>query len=427
MSEIAVGSIGLPPGPPAARNAPAPGQEWLTSLWQEVYTVDASSMLHGATTVTPLEQPGLWHFVRTVAQEVGSPAPEQVRVVGDSHVVTHEDPFSLDIGVPLLLALDQGDLAEIVTRALTDRMVDRGEAVAPVRHRPSRLGRLGRLLGGAGATTSDEPTGKSQSRLEDAIATATQWWIDEFVLPDLTDNLVPRPVYMGLVELLMERGGEIADHAQLADRPDDPAHPQAGEPAMFLLHDETTLLEAVADAGLPPGTTDVHWEDAMTRWAMRRARAASLILFKAATPEVRTLTGLLDIVERGDFPKRVGNALRTPEAAVRDDCIFLLTGVLADAFSEHGAGELTSSFGGVIDLISPTEGSLDLSGVARQVVDDTSVVPFLREILLDYNVSPGWSPSEAGTTDDRALQEFLTTTGRRRAPGTGFLQGATAS
>ncbi|MBE7325130.1 hypothetical protein IEQ44_10720 [Nocardioides sp. Y6] len=427
MSEIAVGSVGLP-GAPAAPNTPAPGQEWLTSLWQEVYTVDANSMLQGASTVTPLEQPALWHFVRTVAQEAGSPAPDQIRVVGNSHVITHEDPFSLDIGVPLLLALDQGDLAEIITRSLHDRMADQGEVVAaPVRQRPSRLGRLGRLLGGQNGATA-EADGKGQSRLEDAIAVATQWWIDEFVLPDLTDNLVPRPVYMGLVELLMERGGEIADHAQLADRPDDPAHPQAGEPAMFLLANETTLLEAVADAGLPPGTTDLHWEDAMTRWAMRRARAASLILFQEAHPEVRTLTGLLDIIERGDFPKRVSEALRSRDTGSdREECIFLLTGVLADAFAEHGAGELTCSWGGTIDLVSPTEGAMDLSGVARQVVDDTSVVPFLREILLDYNVSPGWSPSETGTHDDRALQEFRAATGRRHAPGTGFLRGASAS
>lgn len=427
MSDIAVGSVGLPPGAPTAPNAPAPGQEWLTSLWQDVYTVDANAMLQGATTVTPLEQPGLWHFVRTVAQEAGSPVPDQIRVVGNAHVITHEDPFSLDIGVPLLLALDQGDLAEIVTRSLTDRMVDRGEATAPVRQRPSRLGRLGRLLGGGSANDPNEAAGKSQSRLEDAIAIATQWWIDEFVLPDLTDNLVPRPVYMGLVELLMERGGEIADHAQLADRPDDPSHPQAGEPAMFLLSNETTLLEAVADAGLPPGTTDLHWEDAMTRWSMRRARAASLILFKSAHPEVRTLTGLLDIIERGDFAKRVSDALRTRDVADREECVFLLTGVLADAFAEHGAGELTCSWGGEIDLVSPTEGPMDLAGVARQVVADTSVVPFLREILLDYNVSPGWSPSEAGTQDDRTLQEFMAATGRRHAPGTGFLQGVTAS
>ena len=426
MSDIAVGSVGLPGGS-AAPNTPAPGQEWLTSLWQEVYTVDSNSMLQGAITVTTFEQPALWHFVRTVAQEAGSPPPEQVRVVGNSHVITHEDPFSLDIGVPLLLALDQGDLAEIITRALTDRLVAQGEVVAPpVRQRPSRLGRLGRLLSGA-AGHEAEAEGKGQSRLEDAISIATQWWIDEFVLPDLTENLVPRPVYMGLVELLMERGGEIADHAQLADRPEDPAHPQAGEPAMFLLSNETTLLEAVADAGLPPGTTDLHWEDAMTRWAMRRARAASLILFKSAHPEVRTLTGLLDIIERGDFAKRVGDALRTRDAADREECVFLLTGVLADAFAEHGAGELTCSWGGEIDLVSATEGPLDLAGVARQVVSDTSVVPFLREILLDYNVSPGWSLSEAGTQDDRALQEFMAATGRRHAPGTGFLQGVTAS
>lgn len=367
MSDIAVGSVGLPGGS-AAPNTPAPGQEWLTSLWQEVYTVDSNSMLQGAITVTTFEQPALWHFVRTVAQEAGSPPPEQVRVVGNSHVITHEDPFSLDIGVPLLLALDQGDLAEIITRALTDRLVAQGEVVAPpVRQRPSRLGRLGRLLSGA-AGHEAEAEGKGQSRLEDAISIATQWWIDEFVLPDLTENLVPRPVYMGLVELLMERGGEIADHAQLADRPEDPAHPQAGEPAMFLLSNETTLLEAVADAGLPPGTTDLHWEDAMTRWAMRRARAASLILFKSAHPEVRTLTGLLDIIERGDFAKRVGDALRTRDAADREECVFLLTGVLADAFAEHGAGELTCSWGGEIDLVSATEGPLDLAGVALSLI-----------------------------------------------------------
>lgn len=430
MTDIALGDLGLPTGTPVpAQNSPAPGQEWLTTLWQQVYTVDASSMLQGATSVGPLEQPGLWHFVRTVAMESGTPAPEQIRVVGNAHVVTHEDPFSLDIGVPLLLALDQGDLAEIITRALTDRMAALGETVAaPVHQRPSRKGRLGRLLGGGssshGSATASTP---GRSRLEEAIAAATQWWIDEFVLPDLSDNLVPRPVYLGLIELLMERGGEIADLAELGERPHDPAHPQAGEPAIFLLTNEDELLEAVADAGLPPGTQELYWEDAMTRWAHRRARSSSLILFNAASPEVRTLAGLLDVIERGDLAKRVGNALRTKEAGVRDACIFLLTGVLADAFAEHGAGSLTCSWGGVIDLVSPTEGPLDLRGVARQVVDDTSVVPFLRDILTDYQVTSGWSPAPGSADDDRAYQAFLAATGRRKAPGTGFLHEAGAS
>lgn len=416
------------PGP--GQRPPEAGEEWLTSLWQQVYTVDSSSMLQGAATVTSFEQPALWHFVRTVAREVGSDAPEQIRVVGNAHVATHEDPFSLDIGVPLLLALDQGDLAEIVGRALTDRLTSRGETVAaPTRARPSRLGRLSRLLGGPGAGESagaHSGTAGNHSRLEEGITLATQWWIDEFVLPDLTDNLVPRPVYMGLVELLMERGGEIADYAELGERPFDPKRPQDAEPAMFLLVNEDALLEAVADAGLPPATSDLHWDDAMTRWAHRRARAASLILFRSATPEVRTLTGLLDIIERGDFSKRVSSALRS-KGGVRDECVFLLTGVLADAFAESGAGDLTCSWGGVIDLISAKEGALDLTGVARQVVDDTSVVPFLREILLDYKVSPNWSPSDTATEDDRALQSFLNATGQRQAPGTGFLHGGNAS
>lgn len=427
MTEIAMDNVGMTTGNPGQRQ-PAAGEEWLTSLWQQVYTVDSSSMLQGATTVTPLEQPGLWHFVRTVALEVGSATPEQIRVVGNAHVETHDDPFSLDIGVPLLLALDQGDLAEIVGRALTDRLTSRGEAAAaPARSRPSRLGRLSRLLGGPTAPgAGHEASSSARSRLEDGITLATQWWIDEFVLPDLTDNLVPRPVYMGLIELLMERGGEIADYAQLGERPFDPKRPQEGEPAMFLLVNEDALLEAVADAGLPPATTDLHWDDAMTRWAHRRARAASIILFRGATPEVKTLTGLLDIIERGDFAKRVRSVLRSSDVGT-DDSVFLLTGVLADAFSESGAGELTCSWGGVIDLVNPTEGALDLSGVARQVVDDTTVVPFLREILLDYKVSPNWSPSDTGTGDDRALQSFMSATGARQAPGTGFLQGSRAS
>lgn len=428
---MSVGNLDFTQGPvnPGQRGAGA-ADAWLTSLWQDVYTKDASSMLDGAAVVSPLEQPELWQFVRQISLEVGSGMPDAIRVVGTVHVETHEDPFSLDIGVPLLLALDQGDLAEVVARSLSDRLEARGEKSAPRPvSRPSRLGRLSAKLRGESAQEQSRKGQRDPSRssLEDAIAAATQWWIDEFVLPDLTDNLVPRPVYLGLAELLMERGGEIADHAELAERPHDPQQPQAGDPALFLLSDPDALFDRVAEAGLPPGTSELYWEEAMSRWAYRRARASSIILFRAASPTINSIDEMLTLIERGELTTRVANALRSRGSAVREDCVFLLTGLLGDAFASHGAGELTCSWGGMIDLISPTEGPLDLTGVARQIVDDNTVVPFLRDILRDYKVAPSWVPTEEGTADDRALQTFLTTPGPRKAPGTGFLQGAGAS
>lgn len=409
MSEPATGTF--PPAAPA-------GDAWVTSLWQDMFTADTTSLLDGAITVTPIEQPVLWRFVRQLALESDLPQPDVLRVVGNAHVVTHEGPYTLDIGVPMLLALDQADLAEVVTRV----MAERGEA-AEAQDDEQRRSRFGRF-GSRRKVEVPRPTRPSGTkRLEQAIGDATQWWIDEFVHPDLTDNLVPRPVYLGLAELLAERGMEIADAAGLEPRPEMPENPSAGDPALFLLMDPDALFENVAEAGLPPGTRELDWEDAMARWANRRSRASSIILFRCAEPRLHSLWSVLDMVEQGQLRSRVAQALRTDSVTV-DDCVFLLTGVLTDALADVGAGMLTCSWGGVIDLISETEGPLDLSGVARQVVLDNTVVPFLRDILREYQVSPDWTPSDDGTGDDRALAAFLQATGRRQAPGTGFLHGA---
>ncbi len=409
MSDPATGTF------PSA--APA-GDAWVTSLWQDMFTADTTSLLDGAITVTPIEQPVLWRFVRQLALESDLPQPDVLRVVGNPHVATHENPYTLDIGVPMLLALDQADLAEVVVRVMTER----GDRVDDAQDEEQRRSRFGRF--GSRRRSDSRPTRPSGTKqLEKAISDATQWWIEEFVHPDLTDNLVPRPVYLGLAELLGERGMEIADAAGLEPRPEMPDNPTAGDPALFLLMDPDAIFENVAEAGLPPGTRELDWEDAMARWANRRSRASSIILFRCAEPQAHSLWAVLDLVEQGQLRSRVAQALRS-DAVTVDDCVFLLTGVLTDALADVGAGMLTCSWGGVIDLISETEGPLDLSGVARQVVLDNSVVPFLRDILREYQVSPDWTPSDDGTGDDRALAAFLQATGRRQAPGTGFLHGA---
>lgn len=407
MTDPAFGNV-----PPAA---PAGGDAWVTSLWQEMFTADTTSMLDGATTVSPIEQPVLWQFVRQIALEEGITPPDVLRVVGNAHVVTHEDPYTLDIGVPMLLALDQADLAEVVQRVMSERAGATAphESDAP----KARRGLFGSRRRTEATPRPTRPSGTA--RLEAAIHEATQWWIDEFVHPDLTDNLVPRPVYLGLAELLGERGMEVADAAGLEARAEIPDNPNAGDPALFLLMDPDALFENVAEAGLPPGTRELDWEDAMARWTNRRSRASSIILFTCAQPQFSSLWSLLDLVEAGGLRARVGNALRSKPT--EEDCVFLLTGVLADALADVGAGMLTCSWGGVMDLVSDTEGPLDLSGVARQVVNDPTVVPFLRDILREYQVSPDWSPSQEGTGDDRALAAFLAATGERQAPGTGFL------
>ena len=420
MTEPAFGHTGMPLSPPPGRTPPV-GDSWVTSLWQEMFTADSGSMLDGATTVTPTEQPLLWHWVRQVASESECEPPDALRLVGQAHSVTHENPYTLDIGVPFLLALDQADLAEVVSRVMRQREEGAEDDSQGRPEKKSRFGRLSSKLRGGSSVMPRKRRPSGTERLENAVREATQWWIDEFVLPDLTDNLVPRPVYVGLAELLAERGAEIADAAGLEPRDDYDENPMAGEPALSLLVDPDTLLENVAQAGLPPGTGELDWDDAMARWANRRSRASSIILFRAAQPPVTSLWQLLDVIERGDLPVRVANALRSPQATSREDCIFLLTGTLTDAFADVGAGTLTCSWGGTIDLVNADDGPMDLSGVARQVVDDPSVVPFLRDILTEFSVSPDWAPSDAGTADDRALQEFLATSGPRQAPGTGFL------
>lgn len=403
---------------------PAPGGDaWVTSLWQEMFTSDTTTLLDGAITVTPMEQPLLWQFVRQLALESGTEAPMVLRVVGNPRVATHEEPYTLDVGVPLVLALDQGDLGEIISRAMVER--ERARSLDAPDGPVSLLGRFGaRLRANAPTPLRNRPSGTE--RLERTIGVVTEWWIEEFVRPDLAENLVPRPVYLGLAELLAERGGEIAEAAGLQARTDSPDHPNAAEPALSLVMDPDTLFESVARAGLPPGTGELDWDDAMSRWANRRSRAASIILFRCAQPSIPTLWTFLDLVEQGGLPQRVAQVLRSRHVA-EDDCVFLLTGVLADALADVGAGRLTCSWGGAMDLVSDTEGPLDLGGVARQIVADTNVVPLLRDILHEYAVSPDWSPSDVTSSDDRALAAFLAESGPRQAPGTGFLTGVTPS
>ena len=409
MSDPATGTF------PSA--APA-GDAWVTSLWQDMFTADTTSLLDGAITVTPIERPVPWRFVRQLALESDLPQPDVLRVVGNPHVATHENPYTLDIGVPMLLALDQADLAEVVVRVMTER----GDRVDDAQDEEQRRSRFGRF--GSRRRSDSRPTRPSGTKqLERAISDATQWWIEEFVHPDLTDNLVPRPVYLGLAELLGERGMEIADAAGLEPRPETPDNPTAGDPALFLLMDPDAIFENVAEAGLPPGTREAstgrtRWPAGPTGAPVPPRSSCSAAPSPRHTPWGGARPGRAGPAAqpRGPGPalrRRHGGRLRLPPhrrpdrraGRRRRRHAHLLVG-WRDRPDQRDRGPARPERRG------PSGGA------------DNSVVPFLRDILREYQVSPDWTPSDDGTGDDRALAAFLQATGRRQAPGTGFLHGA---
>ena len=411
--------------------------------------------------VTPEQQPDLWRLVRDAARSAGLQPPDELRLTAVGHVAAWPRRRTrLDLGVPLLFVLDPAAVGALVARALAvaeSGWTDAADSVDRFRwllqgvsgrqlpsgvatqllHRLDRQRAEGLLEADDVATRiAGRPTVGRALAWAQVVHSATLWWFDEYVLPELLEDGQPRPLLPGLEALLgdplrqrqlmrvVSSGLPTGDGAVpgLADRvyglqtgaemPDL----LPGAAATELLRTPSTVLDLVAEATLGHTERPRTWSEALDAWAVRTSHSSAAILAQHAPH----LAGVLDGVAEKRLAGWVRDAVRNAEVDADELGSFLLTGMLADAMAQSGSGRISAGWSGVIDVVGPDGAAFELPRVARMVVDDPDLVPELRTMLTDLGVSLTHRPSTGEARPGFPLRALLRATGPRRVPGTGF-------
>jgi len=411
--------------------------------------------------VSPEEQPELWRLVRDAARSAGVRPPDELRLTAVGHVVAWpRKGIRLDVGVPVLYVLDQGALGALVARALAvaeSGWTDASEAVdrfrwllqgVSGRQLPSGTSRqlLGRLdrQRAEGMLEADEVAARVAGRptvgralaWAHAVHAATVWWFDEYVLPEMLADGQPRPLFPGLEALLgdpvrqrqmlwaVSSGLPTGDDALpgLAERVYR-LQTGAGVPDLLpgartsdLLRAPSTTLEQVAEASLGHAEGPRTWSQALDGWAVRTSRSCATIL-AAHGPD-------LGAVLQGVADKRLTawaqDAARGAEVDAEELGCFLLTGLLASAIEDAGAGRIYADWSGRIDIMSAAGEPFEVPRAARMVVEEPDLVPELRRMLTELGVPLTHRPPPAEGRPDSPQVARHRATGPRRVPGTGF-------
>lgn len=422
--------------------------------------------------VTADEQPELWAVVREAAEAAGVRPPDELRLTALGGIgAWPRDRLRLDVGVPLLFVLDPPSIGALAARALADAQSGWVDAAEPVDRfggfvgvmaghpltRPLVSPLRSRLARHRSAALIDADDVAARVAGPHAAARAlgwahvarvgTEWWLEEFVAPELALGRAPRPLLPGLESLLSdpERAAALGDAVRsrlpvgdglgvpgLADRvhslqvgPDSPAE-RVGAPAVELLRAPSTILERVGEAALGTVEWDQTWPQALEGWATRTAHSSAVILAGHAG-SVEPLGEILDGVAAGELPGWVREVVRDPQADTEALGAFLLGGLLAEALVAGGAGRLRATWSGEIDVVTPDGSALEVPRAARLLVEDPGLVPDLRSMLAELGASADFVPEGAeGGTAPRLLA-FLRGPGSRRIPGTGFAAGVAPS
>ena len=411
--------------------------------------------------VTAEEQPELWRLVRDAARSAGLAPPDELRLTAVGHVAAWPGRRTrLDLGVPVLFVLDPSAVGALVARALAVAESGWTEASASVdrfrwllqgvsgRQLPSGvatqlLGRLDRqraeglLEADAVATrVAGRPTVGRALAWSHVVHAATLWWFDEYVLPELMQDGQPRPLLPGLEALLgdpfrqrqlmraVSSGLPTGDGAVpgLAERvyglqtgaevPDL----LPGAAAAELLQAPSTVLDLVAEASLGHSERPRTWSESLDSWATRTSRSSAAIL----TEHAHDLGAVLDGVEDKRLAGWVRDSVRGADVDADELGCFLLTGLLARALVDAGAGRMSAGWAGRIDVTGPDGVALEVPRIARMVVDDPDLVPELRSMLTGLGVPLDRRPSAGEARPGFPLLAFHRATGQRRLPGTGF-------
>ncbi|MET3963490.1 Zn-dependent protease with chaperone function [Marmoricola sp. OAE513] len=197
------------------------------------------------TAVTEVEQPVLWAEVRSLADQVGTRVPDEIRLVAQVNAAVAEDSSFLGlvpgtrrlyVGVPLLLGLDRGQLRSVLAHELghysgkhtaLGPITYRGkEAIARVLRELGPTTVLGRLLGlyaklyyAASHSTSrrqeleaDEyslriagrPAATSALRQVAALGVAWDYFVTTYVAFGEEDSQRPDDLFIGFAALIAD-------------------------------------------------------------------------------------------------------------------------------------------------------------------------------------------------------------------------------
>ena len=437
---------------------------WLAAR-REASRLDGLAAGSGELPVTPEEQPELWELVLEAARLADGPIPQELRLTAAARVTARQrDRLVLDIGVPLLFVLDPPALGALVARALSEAQggwadvaerVDRLRAFAdqmarrrltrPLAegvHRRISAARSEGLLEAddVAARVAGPRTAARALALALLVRSATGWWREEFLVPELSSHQPPRPLLQGLESLLGDpvrqqqleraaRGRLPADDGRgvpgiearvhsLRVGVDGPPE-RIDAPAAELVRTPSTVLDRLGEAVLGTTGWDRTWPEALEAWGARTSHCCAVLL-TSDDPGTDRLGAVLDGVAAGALPNRVRELTRDPRADTTGLGAFLLTGLLAAALVAGGAGRLSPSWSGEIDVVSPDGEPLEVPRAARLVVEEPALVQDLRRILVELGASLDFVPGATDAETGVPLQAFLRRQGRRRLPGTGF-------
>ena len=194
---------------------------------------------------------------------------------------------------------------------------------------------------------------------------------------------------------------------------------EVGSPTSELLRAPSSILERIGETAARTATGDLTWPLALEAWAARTSHSCAVLL-AGCTGTVQPLGELLGNVGEGRLPDWVRGIVRDPAADTTELGTFLLTGLLVAALVDGGAGRMSATWSGEIDVVQPDGTTLEVSRAARLLVEDPTLAPTLRDMVVDLGASPDFVPAPDGGGAALPLQSFLREPGRRRIPGTGF-------
>lgn len=415
--------------------------------------------------VTAEDQPDLWGLVREAADLAGHRAPEELRLTLFGTVrAWPRGRLRLDIAVPVLFVLDPPALGALIARALAEAESGWGDAADPVdrfgrvldvaarRHLAGPLGRWmrGRIVAlrtegllaadDVAAQVAGPQTAGRALAWAHVVQAGTQWWLAEFVDPELRRGFAPQPLFPGLESLLgdparleaMDRTvrtalptGDGTGIPGLAERvrslqlgPED--SPDAvGAPASELLRAPSATLEQVGIVALGPVERDRAWSDVLEDWALRTCHDNAVLLATRTSPTPETLGVVLDGVAGGQLSGWVHDIAREQRSDPHGLAAFVLNGLLVSALVAAGVGRPSALWSGETDVVTAGGERLDVPRAAALLVEDHTLVDELRTLLVELGASMDFVPTHpAGAVGP--VGGFLRGHGRRHWPGTGF-------
>ncbi|MCX6401185.1 MAG: M48 family metallopeptidase [Propionibacteriales bacterium] len=393
--------------------------------------------------VTEIDQPTLWREVATLADEVGTRAPDEIRLIASVNAaVTQDSRFlgllpgrrTLYVGVPLLLSLGPLEIRSVLAHELGHYSA-RHMALGPVTYRGREaIGQvmvevgpesvLGRMIGVYGrlylavshsvsrrqeleadafsARLAGPDAAASALRMLTPLGAAWHRFTREYATLGEDLGLRPDRLLEGFAAMLedpavLHQLVDLADQDLDATRSIYDTHPPLAERVArlealpnrsaprpgehLLIHQSETLAAFERDAFEDSDLRPATWPEAVAAGGASRARQNRHVLGKLAGSESTLDSFTTRISHRGP----VGLLEGYPPADERRILAGLMGDAVADVLVQRGSATFTLNWAGPARLTDNDGTDIDLSGSLRPLAESGDSAP-LRAQLSDLGV-----------------------------------------